>query len=197
MAEIAVIGAGPTGLSCALFLAKAGRKVTVIDTGQTIIRRANLRNYLGFPDGLPGYELIERGKTQIEQFGGTVIKGRPVDVQESARGFVITVADDVIKAAQIVLATGMSTAVAEQLGIPIVRGVHATRIVEADPLGHTVKTGVWAAGVIAGAPVQAIIGAGDGARVAVNLLSDMRGSVYLDHDILPSTKRAPVAGKNR
>lgn len=194
MAEIAVIGAGPTGLSCALFLAKAGRKVVVVDSGQTIIRRANLRNYLGFPDGLPGYELIERGKAQIETFGGAVVKGRPVDVRETDKGFLITVAGEEVKAVQLVLATGMSVLVAEAIGIPVVRGIHANRIVETDALGHTVKKGVWAAGVLAGTPVQAIIGAGDGARVAVNVLSEIRGSVYIDHDILPSTKRATVVG---
>lgn len=189
MAEIVVIGAGPTGLSCALFLAKAGRKVTVVDSGQTIIRRADLRNYLGFPDGLPGFELIARGKSQLENFGGILITGKPVRVEPNDKGFLITVAEMEIKAQQIVLATGMSVAIAESLGIPVVRGVYANRILETDERGHAKLKGVWAAGVVAGMPVQAIIGAGDGARVAVNLLSEIRRSIYLDHDILPSTKK--------
>lgn len=191
MADVVVLGAGPAGLSCALFLAKAGRKVVVVDTNQTIIKRANLRNYLGFPQGLPGPELLARGREQVEQFGGTIIKGRPVAVSRAERGFVVTIGQETVKTTYIVLATGMSFQLAEQMGAEILRGnqVQATRIVQTDPQGRTSLPGVWACGVVAGTPVQAIIAAGDGARVAIHLLTEIRGSTYVDHDVLPSARK--------
>lgn len=193
MAEIAVIGAGPAGLSCTLFLAKAGRKVVVVDSGQTMVRRANLKNYLGFPGGLAGYELLARGREQIEGFGGTFVTGRPVTARTGDRGFLVTAGETTVRASQLVLATGMSVHVAQELGLPLVRGVYATRILATDSRGHTEMAGVWACGVIAGAAVQAIIAAGDGARVAVNMIEELRGSMFHDHDVLPSEKRRNAA----
>ncbi len=194
MADVVVLGAGPAGLSCALFIAKAGRKVVVVDTNQTIIKRANLRNYLGFPEGLAGRELLVRGRSQVEQFGGTVINGRPVTVERSARGFVVRIGKELVKTTYMVLATGMSFQLAEQMGAEILRGnqVQATRIVRTDPEGRTSLPGVWACGVVAGMPVQAIVAAGDGARVAVHLLTEIRGSTYVDHDIMPSARKQPT-----
>ncbi|PSR24508.1 MAG: pyridine nucleotide-disulfide oxidoreductase [Sulfobacillus thermosulfidooxidans] len=192
MREIVIVGAGPAGLSCALFLAKAGRDICVVDSGQTIIRRANLKNYLGFPGGIPGNELVARGKEQIEELGGAILTGRPITIEIIKRGFKVTVADQqVVTATKVVLATGMSIQIAEQLGIPVIRGTYANRIIETDVHGHTVLPNVWATGVVAGTPVQAIIAAGDGARVAVNILSEIRGSIYMDHDVLPSERRSP------
>ncbi|MDA8205462.1 MAG: FAD-dependent oxidoreductase, partial [Thermaerobacter sp.] len=150
MADVVVLGAGPAGLSCALFIAKAGRKVVVVDTNQTIIKRANLRNYLGFPEGLAGRELLVRGRAQVEQFGGTVINGRPVTVERSARGFVVRIGKELVKTTYMVLATGMSFQLAEQMGAEILRGnqVQPTRIVRTDPEGRTSLPGVWACGVV-------------------------------------------------
>ena len=52
--------------------------------------------------------------------------------------------------------------------------------------GQTNIANVWACGLVAGVSVHTIITAGDGARVAINLLSEINGERYVDHDILKS-----------
>lgn len=185
--EFTVLGAGPTGLSCALILAKAGRRVVVVDVGRSLVRRAWIRNYLGLEDGLAGYELVERGKAQVSMWGGTFVTGQNVGVCEEDSRFVLLVNQQEVKSRQLVIATGLSTDVVKALDLPLLRGRYAQRIVQTDGEGRTPKPGVWAAGVIAGTPMQAIVGAGDGARVAINMLSQMRGSPYMDHDVIPAS----------
>ena len=58
-------------------------------------------------------------------------------------------------------------------------------IVDVDREGRSNVPGVWAAGTIAGASVHTIITSGDGARVAVNLISGTKGERHVDHDALP------------
>ena len=57
-------------------------------------------------------------------------------------------------------------------------------VVTVDALGRTSAPHVWAAGTIAGTSVHTIIVAGDGARVAVNVISARRGERHVDHDSL-------------
>ena len=49
MAKIIVVGDGPGGLSCALFLAKNEMDVTVFGKDDTAMHYAELHNYLGIP----------------------------------------------------------------------------------------------------------------------------------------------------
>jgi thioredoxin reductase len=194
MADVVVIGGGPAGLSAALFLAKAGRRTVVVDTGRTLIKRADLRNYLGFPDGIAGNDLLARGREQVEKFGGTFVEGKQVEIERSERGFIVVVGEERVTARNVVLATAYGVELAEQLGCRLARGsqTQAVRIVEVDREGRTSVPGVWAAGVVAGMPVQTIVAAGDGARIAVNLLSELRGSPYVDHDVLRTAPRKPA-----
>lgn len=162
----------------------------MLDTGRSLIRRANLRNYLGFPGGLPGKELLERGREQVKSFGGEILEAKEFEVERTERGFIVKLPDREITARAMILATAYGVEIAEKLGAELGRGVQAqaVRIVAVDGEGRTSVDGLWAAGVVAGTPVQTIVAAGDGGRVAVNLLSRMRGSPYVDHDVLASSK---------
>lgn len=44
---------------------------------------------------------------------------------------------------------------------------------------------MWAAGTAADVSVHTIVTAGDGARVAINVISEQKGERWVDHDILP------------
>lgn len=57
-------------------------------------------------------------------------------------------------------------------------------VIEVDRLGRTSMPNVWAAGVIAGVSVHTIVTSGDGARVAIEVLSELNGERYVDHDML-------------
>src|SRR5579871_764195 len=67
--EVLVVGAGPAGLSAALFLARFKRSVALFDTGRgrSTWHQVN-HNYLGFPGGVAARKLRELGCKQLEEY---------------------------------------------------------------------------------------------------------------------------------
>lgn len=65
-----IIGGGPAGLTAAIYLARFRRNIVVVDSG---FSRASLisasHNYPGFPEGIPGDELLERLRRQAAHYG--------------------------------------------------------------------------------------------------------------------------------
>jgi thioredoxin reductase len=59
-------------------------------------------------------------------------------------------------------------------------------VIDVDREGKTNIEKIWAAGTVAGVSVHTIVTAGDGARVAINVISELNGERYVDHDILKS-----------
>jgi thioredoxin reductase len=57
-------------------------------------------------------------------------------------------------------------------------------VLNVDAEGKTNVEGIWAAGTIAGVSVHTIITAGDGAKVAINVISELNGERYVDHDLM-------------
>lgn len=86
----------------------------------------------------------------------------------------------------VILATGAMTDLAEKIGVNVIPGTEPRikSIVEVDHDGRTNKDRIWAAGTVAGKSVHTIITAGDGAAVAINIISELNGGRYVDHDVL-------------
>src|SRR5262249_13389598 len=71
--DVAVVGAGPAGLSTAVYAASEGLSVLVVDSrgfGGQAGASARIENYFGFPIGLSGQELTSLGFAQAPKFGG-------------------------------------------------------------------------------------------------------------------------------
>jgi thioredoxin reductase (NADPH) len=71
-ADMLVVGAGPAGLSAAVYAASEGMQVIVLDgvaTGGQAGTSSRIENYLGFPAGISGAELADRAVLQAEKFG--------------------------------------------------------------------------------------------------------------------------------
>jgi thioredoxin reductase (NADPH) len=63
--EVIIVGAGIAGLSAAIYLGRAKRDTLVVDSGKSMARwEPDVQNYLGFPDGISGEELLSRGRAQ-------------------------------------------------------------------------------------------------------------------------------------
>src|SRR5918999_1819341 len=68
--DVVIIGGGLAGLSAAIYLSRALRHVLVVDTGKSMARwEPDVQNYLGFPDGISGGDLVSRGREQAEAYG--------------------------------------------------------------------------------------------------------------------------------
>src|SRR6202047_3049802 len=74
--DVAVVGAGPAGLSTAVYAASEGLSVIVFDTrafGGQAGASARIENYLGFPTGISGQALTGRAYVQAQKFGARMV----------------------------------------------------------------------------------------------------------------------------
>nr|MDK2850584.1 thioredoxin reductase [Candidatus Cloacimonadota bacterium] len=74
--DVIIIGAGPAGLSAALYSARGGLKTAIFEkamVGGQITVTDNVENYPGFEDGISGFDLTAKMKTQAERFGAEFI----------------------------------------------------------------------------------------------------------------------------
>ncbi|GGI99138.1 hypothetical protein GCM10010885_05780 [Alicyclobacillus cellulosilyticus] len=184
MYDVAIIGAGPAGASAAIFCAKAGKRTLVIDNDQSITRRAWIENHYGIPQ-ISGPDLVETGKKQAQKFGAEIIKAQATHVSQTPEGLQIETDQGTFTARHVIIATGAYTDLAEKIGLRTKPGTEPRikTIVEVDNQGRTNIPGIWAAGTIAGVSVHTIITAGDGAKVAVNVISELNGTRHVDHDV--------------
>jgi len=189
MYDVAIVGGGPAGASAGTFTARAGLQTVIIDSDAGMTRRALVNNHLGFPEGVKGPDLVDAGKLQAARSGAEIVDGKIVELQKRGdQDFVLKTEDGrSFEAKQVLLTIGANAELARAAGIATREGTEPRirEIVDVDREGHTSMPGVWAAGTIAGVSVHTIITAGDGARVAINLISGTKGERHVDHDVLP------------
>lgn len=197
MYDVAIVGGGPAGASAATFTARAGLQTVVIDADAGMTRRAMINNHLGFPEGVAGPDLVDNGKLQAARAGAEIVDGKVVGLDKaSTEGFVLRTEDGkAFEAKQVILTLGANAELAKQAGVAVKAGTEPRirEIVDTDREGRSSVPGVWAAGTIAGASVHTIVTSGDGARVAINLISGTKGERHVDHDALPRPEVAPTA----
>jgi thioredoxin reductase (NADPH) len=113
--DVAIAGAGPAGLSTAVYAASEGLSVVVIDArafGGQAGASARIENYLGFPTGISGQALAGRAFTQAQKFGADMLI--PAEIASldcrrasSADPMALTLADGrVLHSKTVVIATG-------------------------------------------------------------------------------------------
>ncbi|GGF94244.1 hypothetical protein GCM10010912_44000 [Paenibacillus albidus] len=186
MYEVAIIGAGPAGASAALFAAKAGKSTLLIDNDKGMTRRGWYENYYGIAE-IGGPDLVETGHKQAVKFGAELVAEQAVNLSPSGDGITIeTESGKTYEAKHVILATGVLTDLAAKAGVETKDGTEPRikTVIAVNAEGKTNIGGIWAAGTVAGVSVHAIITAGDGAKVAVNVISELNGARYVDHDML-------------
>ncbi|WP_026671919.1 FAD-dependent oxidoreductase [Alkalihalobacterium bogoriense] len=185
MYDIAIIGAGPAGASAAIFAAKAGKKTVLFDHGKSMTSRAWVENHYGVTE-ISGPDLLETGKNQATSLGAELVTDAVVSVEKTDKGFVVKSENQQFEAKHVLFASGVLSDVAENAGVKLVPGTEPRikTIIEVDNDGKTNVDGIWAAGTVAGVSVHTIVTAGHGAAVAINIISELNGERYVDHDVL-------------
>jgi thioredoxin reductase len=180
---VAVIGGGAAGLTAAHFLARAGVGVEVFDQDRSILKRAKLHNLPGSAE-LEGRELLASLRTKLAALSVITTTSKVDDVQPVGEGFTVVAGEDLVSARYVVLATGQGTLKLASLEVDTAeaRQPFVKVNVVTDHWGATSIPGVWAAGVVAGWPSQAVVCAGSGANVAIEIISALKGEFWVDHD---------------
>ena len=185
MFDIVIVGAGPAGGSAALFAAKAGKKTLVIDNDKGVTKRAWMENHYGVLE-ISGPDMVEIGKKQASKFGAEIVEATVTNVQKSDTGFKVDTDKGQYEATHVILATGFAVDLAGTIGLTTKDGTEprVKTVIATDAAGKTNINGIWAAGTVAGVSVHTIVTAGDGAKVAINVISEINGERYVDHDVL-------------
>ena len=103
-----IVGAGPAGLTAAIYLARFRRRIALIDSGAS--RAAHIpitRNYPGFPHGISGPELLANLRLQAAHFGADVTHGRVDELQRSDGVFSASTPAGPVVAQKVLIATGI------------------------------------------------------------------------------------------
>jgi thioredoxin reductase (NADPH) len=185
MYDIAIIGAGPAGASAAIFTARAGKKTLVFENNKGMTKRAWFENYYGILE-IGGPDLVETGKKQALKAGAEIVEDTVQNVTSTDGVITIQTENGSYQAKHVLFATGVSTELAEHVGLRTKPGTEPRikTVIDVEQSGKTNIPGIWAAGTAAGVSVHAIITAGDGAKAAINIISEINGERYVDHDVL-------------
>lgn len=118
--DVVIVGAGPAGLSAAVYGASEGLRTLVVDEGGIggQARSSSLiRNYLGFPRGVSGHRLAVQAYEQASVFGASfVFMHRAASLCRSGEHLLLSLTEDRrVRAGVVILATGASY---RRLGVP-------------------------------------------------------------------------------
>ncbi|UYY58752.1 NAD(P)/FAD-dependent oxidoreductase [Sphingomonas sp. S2-65] len=108
MDDCIIIGAGPAGLTAAIYLARYHLKIRMFDSGSS---RAALipctHNHAGYPDGISGKALLGLMLEQAEKYGATREQAEVTSLRVLDEGFAVRVGDREFAARSVLLATGV------------------------------------------------------------------------------------------
>ena len=129
MSELIILGGGPAGASAALYAARAGLGVTLVENGPKALAKAHMiENYYGLTASGP--DMYAQGLAQAKALGVNVIHGEALDAEDTGSGFKLLVQQKdaqegtatvtEISAPALLLATG---AAASALSVPGVKSL--------------------------------------------------------------------------
>ena len=109
--DVAVVGAGPSGLASAVYAASEGLRTLVLEAeapGGQAGTSSKIENYLGFPTGISGQALAGRAQVQAQKFGARIAVPRTVARLDCDRRPYVLALDNgsEVRAKSVVIATG-------------------------------------------------------------------------------------------
>lgn len=179
--DVIIVGGGPAGLTAGLYAARARLKVVLIEMlspGGQVLTTDWVENYPGFPEGISGFDLVDRMKAQAERFGLPILLGEAarLDVSEPVKK-VLLADGKVIEGRVLILATGATW---NTIGVPG----------EAELTGKGVSYCATCDGPFFRDAVTAVVGGGDSAVQEAAFLTRFAKKVIVIHrrDRLRATK---------
>ena len=107
--EVIIIGGGLAGLSAALYLGRSKRDALLIHSGRSMAKwEADVQNYLGFPDGIDGTDLLKRGHMQVARFQVEIIEDEVRTLEKDDDTFHLQGQQADYYAKRVLIATGLT-----------------------------------------------------------------------------------------
>jgi thioredoxin reductase (NADPH) len=176
--NVVIIGSGCSGLTAAIYAARANLRPLVIDghePGGQLAITTLVENFPGFPEGIQGPELIENMRNQAERFGAEFQHGHVnrVDLSQKkldigTKPIEIDVGSDKLLSRTLIIASGAS---ARWLGLPSEQAL----------IGHGVTSCATCDGFFFSGKEVAVIGGGDSAMEEALFLTRFATKVTLIH----------------
>ena len=164
--DLAVVGAGPSGLAAAIYGASEGLSTVLLDRvapGGQASATSRIENYLGFPYGVSGAELIGQAQLQALKFGVHIFAPcEAASLESTDAGLVLSLTDGSrIHARSVVLATGATY-----------RALPLDRWTDFEGAGIFYAATPLEAKQVAGSPVVVVGGANSAGQAALYLASN-------------------------
>ena len=180
--DLLVVGAGPAGLSAAVYAASEGMRVIALDAiaaGGQAGTASRIENYLGFPSGISGAELADRAVLQARKFGAPfAVPAEATAIEQDDSHYRVLLGDGTsLTSPLVVVATGARY---RRLGVPRADYFEQMSIYYAASQAEAL--------LCAGDPV-AVVGGGNSAGQAAVFLSGSAAQVTL-------VAREPDLGEN-
>ena len=167
MRKCVIIGAGPAGMSAALYLKRAGIETVIIEKdvpGGEMLKTNKIENYPGF-ESIDGGELALKMQKQIKDLGIVIIKDRVLNVIKKDK-FEISLSLETIACDYVIVATGRTP---RKLGIRS----------EEELTGRGISYCAVCDGAFYKGQEVAVVGGGDGALTEALYLADLCSHVYV------------------
>ena len=107
--DVVIIGAGPGGLSAAIYTGRGRLNTLVIEKGipgGQILLTDFVENYPGFPDGVVPFELMEKFRLQAEKFGAKIIQDEVEKIEKKDQLWNVVASQGEYRARTVLVATG-------------------------------------------------------------------------------------------
>ena len=178
--DMIVIGGGPGGYTAALYAARAGLSVLVLEklsAGGQMALTNQIDNYPGFPEGIDGFTLGEQMQAQAERFGVTTELAEVTGLELSGNLKKVESSEGTFYGKTVVISTGANP---RELGIPM----------ERELVGRGVNYCAACDGMFYKGKTVIVVGGGNSAAADAMVLSRIAKKVILVHrrDTLRATK---------
>lgn len=123
--DILIVGAGPAGISAALYAVRAGADTVVVSNGMSALGKAEkIENYYGFAEPIRGEELLKNGIANAKRLGVHLEETELLSVRmnDTLNGFIAETKNGSIEAKAVILAAGAARVTPKLKGITELEG---------------------------------------------------------------------------
>jgi thioredoxin reductase (NADPH) len=173
--DVAILGSGPSGLTAAIYTARANLAPLLIEgepssnsdqPGGQLMLTTEVENFPGFRDGITGPELMDQMRAQAERFGTIIRTGKAASIDFTERPFTITTREGTYRANSVIVSTGAQS---------LMLGLEA----EERLIGHGLSTCATCDGFFFRGQEIAVVGGGDSALEEATFLTKFADKVTL------------------